>query len=463
MVSADNIDNKLRRKMLDIMYPKANITTKGNIFYGNISDKIISAKVEYWVKALGLKESVDLDEKPFLKKIKMDKFSRSERKRKKKIHKSNVRYNKMMGIESVELGEGRSFFKHPLGSPEYKRQVKKVLAKSKKSGGLVTTLALAKAQLKKSGGRQLKNPKTEVLVVDKKGKVIVIDKKDQKKYLAKGWGLAESVEVDEKKHSYTYEFPDNRKAKQFAKDISNSAVATGTVSGNRVIDVEVLKGSPSLAKSAIAKYLKQNRGKEISESIAEEISPAQAKKMGINMPLSGKGYPYNESYLNNSSGETMRTYKDFKNTLIEQGEYTPSGMKHTGRDARDSNVPLHDLGNPEALGAVNAFIEQYTSQEYMNPRQAVVQLRARLNTVGLHFDFHPNGTVEEGKEEYPLTLFGGRSGWDMEKGGISEDDGITPKLGYGLSMQIEYTVAESGLYRIGAKIVKQTKAKAKGE
>ena len=138
---------------------------------------------------------------------------------------------------------------------------------------LVTTLALAKAQLKKSGGRQLKNPKTEVLVVDKKGKVIVIDKKDQKKYIAKGWGLAESVEpldealVTSTGKTRTFEFSDNRKAKQFAKDISNSAVATGTVSGNRVIDVEVLKGSPSVAKSAIAKYLKQNRGKEISESV----------------------------------------------------------------------------------------------------------------------------------------------------------------------------------------------------
>ena len=255
----------------------------------------------------------------------------------------------------------------------------------------------------------------------------------------------------------TFQFPSNKQANQFAKDISNSGVAIGNVSGNRVIDVEV-HGNLSVAKSAIAKYLKQNRGKEISESIREELSPAQAKKMGINMPLSGKGYPYNESYIN-SRGEKMKTYKDFKNTLSEQGEYTPSGMKHTGRDARDSNVPLHDLGNPEALGAVNAFIEQYTTQEYMNPRQAVSQLRARLNTCGLHFDFQANGTVAEGIEEYPLTLFGGRSGWDMEKGGVSEDDGITPKLGYGLSMQIEYTVAESGLYRIGAKIVKQAETK----
>ena len=45
--------------------------------------------------------------------------------------------------------------------------------------------------------RQLKNPKKEVLVV-KGGKVIVINKKDAKEYLNKGWELAEEVDLDEK-------------------------------------------------------------------------------------------------------------------------------------------------------------------------------------------------------------------------------------------------------------------------
>ena len=44
--------------------------------------------------------------------------------------------------------------------------------------------------------RQLKNPKKEVMVV-KKGEVIVINKKDAKEYLNKGWDLAEEVELDE--------------------------------------------------------------------------------------------------------------------------------------------------------------------------------------------------------------------------------------------------------------------------
>lgn len=41
--------------------------------------------------------------------------------------------------------------------------------------------------------RQLKDPKKEVMVVDKKGKTIVIDKSKQDAFLAKGWKLAESV------------------------------------------------------------------------------------------------------------------------------------------------------------------------------------------------------------------------------------------------------------------------------
>jgi hypothetical protein len=44
--------------------------------------------------------------------------------------------------------------------------------------------------------RQLKDPKKEVMVV-KNGKVEVIDKKDIKKYIMKGYGLAEEKDMDE--------------------------------------------------------------------------------------------------------------------------------------------------------------------------------------------------------------------------------------------------------------------------
>tara|TARA_Y100001938_G_scaffold135437_1_gene197119 strand:- start:4744 stop:7002 length:2259 start_codon:yes stop_codon:yes gene_type:complete len=63
-------------------------------------------------------------------------------------------------------------------------------------------------------------------------------------------------------HDTYYEFPNDKLAKQFAKDIANAGVATGTVSGNRVIDLEFLKSSSAgLSVKALKKYLKQNRGK----------------------------------------------------------------------------------------------------------------------------------------------------------------------------------------------------------
>ena len=62
MVRADKIDNELRKKVLNVVAPTANVRDKSNISYGNISDRIISASVEQWMKALGLKESVEVNE-----------------------------------------------------------------------------------------------------------------------------------------------------------------------------------------------------------------------------------------------------------------------------------------------------------------------------------------------------------------------------------------------------------------
>jgi len=67
MVRADKIDNKLRKMILDIEAPTANVRDKNDISYGNISDRIISASVDVWVKALGLKESMMNEGKKFTK------------------------------------------------------------------------------------------------------------------------------------------------------------------------------------------------------------------------------------------------------------------------------------------------------------------------------------------------------------------------------------------------------------
>ena len=51
---------------------------------------------------------------------------------------------------------------------------------------------------REKSGRQLVDPKREVMVV-KKNKVVVIDKKDEDKYLKQGWELAEEVDLAEGK------------------------------------------------------------------------------------------------------------------------------------------------------------------------------------------------------------------------------------------------------------------------
>ena len=68
MVLSDKIDNELRKMMLDVVSPNANVRDEDDISYGNISDRIISASADAWVKALGLKEEAavsSLDEKSF--------------------------------------------------------------------------------------------------------------------------------------------------------------------------------------------------------------------------------------------------------------------------------------------------------------------------------------------------------------------------------------------------------------
>jgi hypothetical protein len=61
MVAAGHIDNKLRKMMIDLMSPNANIHNKDDISYGNVTDTVISAETRHWAKALRLKESVELD------------------------------------------------------------------------------------------------------------------------------------------------------------------------------------------------------------------------------------------------------------------------------------------------------------------------------------------------------------------------------------------------------------------
>ena len=99
--------------MADVMYPKANIKDKSNISYGNISDKIISASADHWVKALGLKESVDDNFENFLTELSIQsrrKMARAaKRTAKRRAAKRKIKARRMKSASDLKTKSRKAF------------------------------------------------------------------------------------------------------------------------------------------------------------------------------------------------------------------------------------------------------------------------------------------------------------------------------------------------------------------
>ncbi len=115
---------------------------------------------------------------------------------------SDFAMSKVTGFKSEEVEEdyvitvkGKEVFRHEKEDDARKEWHKL----TKKHGTIDVKVTKEEVELdegKEKAARQLVDPNKEVMVV-KKNKVVVIDKKDQDKYLKKGWSLAEEIELDE--------------------------------------------------------------------------------------------------------------------------------------------------------------------------------------------------------------------------------------------------------------------------
>jgi len=85
-----------------------------------------------------------------------------------------------------------------------------------------------------------------------------------------------------------YEFPNNRLASQFAKDMSNSGIATTELVDTTKVQVQMLPGNKSVGKGGLAKYLKKSRGKKLNESVISKIQEAYTSKMPVDIDIDGK-------------------------------------------------------------------------------------------------------------------------------------------------------------------------------
>jgi len=151
----------------------------------------------------------------------------------------------------------------------------------------------------------------------------------------------------------------------------------------------------------------------------------------------------------------MKRYKELTDFLTEMG---PENTEVGGGDERSAHndYGIYRIQNPEQLARVNAFINAMTQREFMDPKAALVQMRWKLNTAGLDFNFDGRNTITDGVKEYSLTRYGGSFGKNLTTpyNEFERTDGISEyNDGNSLALRVNVEQAESGMYNIDASII----------
>jgi|SRR6056300_29765 len=117
----------------------------------------------------------------------------------------------------------------------------------------------------------------------------------------------------------------------------------------------------------------------------------------------------------------------------------------------DSALGAHNIQDPDVLKRVNAFVGSIAEREYLQPQQAVDELREKLQRIGLTV----SPVVMEGdngKVSAEVKQFGGRFGKDTDGADIN-DDGISHKKDGGLKLEVSYETLKNGTSKVYAKLV----------
>ena len=140
--------------------------------------------------------------------------------------------------------------------------------------------------------------------------------------------------------------------------------------------------------------------------------------------------------------------KTFKQHIKEEGEGV--GVE-TSNSIEDSSLGAHNIENPDILKRVNAFVSSIAEREYLNPQQAIDELREKLHRIGLTVS---EVTLEgdKGKVTAEVMQFGGRFGKDID-GTDLNDDGISHRKEGGLKLEVSYEALETGSSKVYAKLV----------
>ena len=147
-------------------------------------------------------------------------------------------------------------------------------------------------------------------------------------------------------------------------------------------------------------------------------------------------------------------YKELLSLLESEYDVQVGGASGVLRSAQ-SDFGTFRVENAAMITRINAFIHNYLKEACLEPKQNVFGLRQKLNQFGIDFEFSNKNNVTEGVMDLKLTRFGGIFGKSDTTpfDEFDNEDGFEKIMGHGLTLKLETTIDESGLYKMEGKVV----------
>ena len=138
--------------------------------------------------------------------------------------------------------------------------------------------------------------------------------------------------------------------------------------------------------------------------------------------------------------------KTFKQHIKEEGEGIGT---HDQNAIEDGSIGVHNVHDPDVLKRVNAFVGSISMKEYLNPQQAVDELKNKLMRIGLNFDLTLEG--DSGTTTVDVSRF--KTFGQADDGNHIDNDGISDVKEGGLKLNIKHGKASDGTSRVYAKLI----------
>jgi len=157
----------------------------------------------------------------------------------------------------------------------------------------------------------------------------------------------------------------------------------------------------------------------------------------------------------NQTNTNRGEMKTFKQHIKEYHNGEAQGVGTMDQNSvEDSRMGAHNIENPEVLKQVNAFVGSIADREYINPNQAISELREKLSRIGLSFgEIKLEG--DKGSVSVDLSQFGGRYGKDVDTKpeDVIKDDGISHRKQGGLKLEFNFEKLSNSTSKVYAKLI----------